>query len=205
MSELQGGKFGHGFISAGLTKAANVNGIITADGGSADFARIVTAAVIGGTISEATGGKFANGAVTAAFAQGFNGNPSRKGEPKGGLPVYDGDDLVIDNSEAGQIFDFLWGEKRQDIGELTDLDRSFAQALYVDGIRSTKQLNFIADLWDSKGSIPKLGLKLGKRFFGNEDGKINITVKNILSSKFKPEYWHRAATGKYVAYGRDSQ
>ena len=35
--------------------------------------RVVTAAVVGGTISELTGGKFANGAVTAAFGQLLNG------------------------------------------------------------------------------------------------------------------------------------
>ena len=36
------------------------------------------AAVIGGTISEVTGGKFANGAVTAAFAQLFNGETQNR-------------------------------------------------------------------------------------------------------------------------------
>lgn len=76
IADLQGGKFGHGFFSAGLTKAANVNGMIPDGAGelSWDIARVATAAVIGGTISEITGGKFANGATTAAFAQAFNGN-----------------------------------------------------------------------------------------------------------------------------------
>lgn len=71
-NELKGGKFGHGFLSAGLTKALNVNDII---GTAPELApvRILTAALIGGTISEATGGKFANGAVTAALAQMLNG------------------------------------------------------------------------------------------------------------------------------------
>lgn len=35
--------------------------------------RIVTAAIIGMTISELTGGKFVNGSITAAFAQTYNG------------------------------------------------------------------------------------------------------------------------------------
>ncbi len=71
-SVLQGGKFGHGFISAGLTKALNINkmvGVAAKDAGL----RIVSAAVIGGTISKISGGKFANGAVTSAFAQALNG------------------------------------------------------------------------------------------------------------------------------------
>ena len=37
------------------------------------IARVATAAVVGGTASKIGGGKFANGAATAAFVQGFNG------------------------------------------------------------------------------------------------------------------------------------
>lgn len=74
LSTLQGGKFGHGFWSAGLTKAININGIFTKAGAGWNAIRTVTAAVVGGTISKITGGKFANGATTAAFAQHFNGN-----------------------------------------------------------------------------------------------------------------------------------
>ncbi len=75
LAELQGGKFGNGFFSAGLTKAANISGIMGDDAGNfADTVRTITAAIVGGTISEITGGKFANGAITAAMAQMFNGN-----------------------------------------------------------------------------------------------------------------------------------
>lgn len=79
MSDLQGGKFGHGFFSAGLTKGINVNGMIGSFGAAYDAARIAVSAVIGGTISKITGGKFANGAVTAGFAQMLNGNSQIKG------------------------------------------------------------------------------------------------------------------------------
>lgn len=78
ISDLQGGKFGHGFFSAGLTKAANINGMISNEGSGYDALRIVAAATVGGTISKVTGGKFANGAVTAGFAQAFNGNAALK-------------------------------------------------------------------------------------------------------------------------------
>ena len=54
ISDLQGGNFGHGFWSAGFTKGAQVNGLITNGGVGYDALRIVTAAVIGGTISEIT-------------------------------------------------------------------------------------------------------------------------------------------------------
>ncbi|MEH8019593.1 RHS repeat-associated core domain-containing protein [Rheinheimera muenzenbergensis] len=70
-SVLQGGKFGHGFISAGLSKAVNINKIFGTAGKDAPL-RIVSAAVIGGSISKISGGKFSNGATTAAFAQLFN-------------------------------------------------------------------------------------------------------------------------------------
>lgn len=62
-AEMQGGKFGNGFLSAGLTTMAMPQvGFI-----QNDFARTVVGAIVGGTISEATGGKFANGAISGAI------------------------------------------------------------------------------------------------------------------------------------------
>lgn len=64
LNVLQGGKFGHGFISAGL--GASLGGL----GGNVrnPFGQVLVSAVIGGTISKVTGGKFINGAGSAAFA-----------------------------------------------------------------------------------------------------------------------------------------
>jgi len=75
MAELQGGEFRHGFISAGLTKGltpafSDVKYLKVGD--NISIAQAAIAAVVGGTISEVTGGKFANGAVTAAFANVCN-------------------------------------------------------------------------------------------------------------------------------------
>jgi hypothetical protein len=76
ISVLRGGKFGHGFFSAGITKGLtpHFEGI-----GGSDFevngyniAEATITGVLGGTISQATGGKFANGAVTAAMGNLFN-------------------------------------------------------------------------------------------------------------------------------------
>jgi hypothetical protein len=74
IAELQGGKFGHGFVSAGLAKGFMVNsGFDYSDGSmSAVMGRTAVAGVVGGTISAMTGGKFANGAITAAMAHLFN-------------------------------------------------------------------------------------------------------------------------------------
>jgi len=74
MAEMGGGKFGNGFLSAGVTQA--LSGNIGAIQGAP--ARIVAAAVIGGTVSAATGGKFANGALTAAFSRAFNAESHRE-------------------------------------------------------------------------------------------------------------------------------
>ncbi|KZN60880.1 hypothetical protein [Pseudoalteromonas luteoviolacea] len=69
-----GGKFGHGFISAGVTKGAG--GAFLPGGRGLEFHQIaqgtVISAVIGGTVSEITGGKFANGARTGAMQYVLN-------------------------------------------------------------------------------------------------------------------------------------
>lgn len=72
MAVLQGGKFGHGFAAAGATQAfaGRIDGI---DKGSQfSVKRVAAAAVVGGTASKISGGKFANGAVTGAFSRAFN-------------------------------------------------------------------------------------------------------------------------------------
>ena len=85
MSALQGGKFGHGFVSAGVTK-----GVLGALGGGGFVERLALHAVVGGTVSDSTGGKFANGAATAAFAAivsaGVNSLSREKG---GGIELYE--------------------------------------------------------------------------------------------------------------------
>ncbi|WP_299003612.1 hypothetical protein [uncultured Shewanella sp.] len=61
-AELQGGKFGNGFIAAGIG-AAFGGGVGVDD----PYMKAISAAVVGGTVSAINGGKFANGAATAAF------------------------------------------------------------------------------------------------------------------------------------------
>ncbi|WP_299491916.1 hypothetical protein [uncultured Shewanella sp.] len=68
-AELMGGKFGHGFISAGVTKGAG--GAFLPGGANLKNREIVggtiISAAIGGTASALSGGKFANGAQMAAM------------------------------------------------------------------------------------------------------------------------------------------
>ncbi len=79
MSKINGGKFGHGFASAGVTQSfsGSIDGIgngLRSHSGE----RIFAAAILGGVTSAATGGKFANGAVTAAFSRAFNDEPHQE-------------------------------------------------------------------------------------------------------------------------------
>jgi len=64
------GSSGTGFVSAGVTKA--LTPAINSAGKGNVVAGTVASAVVGGTASELSGGKFANGAQTAAFQFLFN-------------------------------------------------------------------------------------------------------------------------------------
>ena len=85
MSRLQGGKFGHGFLSAGVAELSSpmIDGI-----GPGRMnprwapVRVSVAALVGGTVSVLSGGKFGNGAITAAFGRSFNaeGGGSKLGQ-----------------------------------------------------------------------------------------------------------------------------
>ncbi|PHS17630.1 MAG: hypothetical protein COA86_10145 [Kangiella sp.] len=76
MTVLNGGKFGHGFASAFASKyigvKANLKGNIPGESFNAVFTRTMIAGIIGGTVSAATGGKFANGAAQSAIQWAFN-------------------------------------------------------------------------------------------------------------------------------------
>ncbi|MBQ4880560.1 DUF637 domain-containing protein [Pseudoalteromonas luteoviolacea] len=77
ISDVQGGNFGHGFWSAGLTKGAQVSGIVNMDSVVVGTAQSM---VIAGTISKLTGGKFANAAVTGAFQYLYNAKGGNAGK-----------------------------------------------------------------------------------------------------------------------------
>lgn len=76
MSVAQGGKFGHGFLAAGVTQAASLGGLMGEVHANMTFGdyldNALRSAALGGTVSTLTGGKFGNGAVTAAFSRLLN-------------------------------------------------------------------------------------------------------------------------------------
>jgi hypothetical protein len=83
MGSLQGGDFGHAFLSAGLSAAFMPH---VADIGNS-VARTVTGAIVGGTISKLTGGKFANGAVTGAIQAAMMGDATEVVGASSDLPA----------------------------------------------------------------------------------------------------------------------
>ncbi|SFN45774.1 RHS repeat-associated core domain-containing protein [Dokdonella immobilis] len=85
MSSLQGGKFGNGFASAGVTQAFS-GAIDRIDpqnpvGVRVSANRVIAAAMVGGTASVVGGGKFANGALTGAFSRAFNDESAKMRKP----------------------------------------------------------------------------------------------------------------------------
>jgi len=73
LTELQGGKFGHGLVAAGFTEALSpAVGQIEGTRFGKVLSRTAVSAAIGGTASTLSGGSFANGAQTGAFQELFN-------------------------------------------------------------------------------------------------------------------------------------
>ncbi len=73
LNELQGGDFGHGFVTAGVS--AGVSPLIDTIGdgrANARPARIVVQALVGGAVSKGIGGDFGSGALLAAIGRVMN-------------------------------------------------------------------------------------------------------------------------------------
>ncbi len=68
LASLQGGNFGHGFLTAGVGRAVTSRGALTGN----DLSDSAIAALVGGTLSEASGDSFTNGALTGAMQFAFN-------------------------------------------------------------------------------------------------------------------------------------
>lgn len=69
-AELSWGDFKDGLISGAISALVDVSGVAEGLGatiGSEAVAKAITSALVGGTVSEIGGGKFANGAISAAF------------------------------------------------------------------------------------------------------------------------------------------
>ncbi|MDC2890355.1 RHS repeat-associated core domain-containing protein [Psychrosphaera algicola] len=70
LSVLGGGKFGHGFVSAGFTKGVGTS--LNTHYYNGPISGTIINMTVGGTASVITGGKFGNGAMTAMYQSLFN-------------------------------------------------------------------------------------------------------------------------------------
>jgi len=86
ISKLQGGRFGHGFLSAGVTKLFSP---AIQNAGGSNYAQGAKAAIFGGTVFRISGRKFASGAVAAAMAYAFNSMSGAGGGRGGTGPDFD--------------------------------------------------------------------------------------------------------------------
>lgn len=102
MNVLQGGKFGHGFASAGFGEA--VSPAVSRFVGDSDLRQLMAGVVIGGTASKIAGGKFANGAVTGAFAWAFNHGMHESAGSGGTGGVSAEAFLTSESQNAGTLF-----------------------------------------------------------------------------------------------------
>jgi hypothetical protein len=96
-SSLQGGNFGHGFLVAGVSGAIGQSAFLGGAGGTpGDIAiRTVGKAILGGTVSRVSGGKFANGAATAAFSSLITESVAAANDPNyGNVKTGDGPNLA---------------------------------------------------------------------------------------------------------------
>jgi len=128
-SVLQGGKFGHGFAAAGATQAF-APGIDNIETGGAPM-RIAVAAIVGGTISEATGGKFVNGAVTGAFSRAFNDEVGTREKVKT-LKSSHGESKVDYIDRLGdEIFNLSQSESAEHCGNICSALDANGDAIYA--------------------------------------------------------------------------
>jgi len=105
IAEMQGGKFGHGFLSAGVSKVATPGVVSTSLN---VYQQGFVLAIIGGTTSEITGGKFANGATTAAMSFSFGQMAQRSATGNEQTDLLSMSDAEIDaliESRGGLTFD----------------------------------------------------------------------------------------------------
>lgn len=141
VEEARGGQFRHGFYAGFVGSAAGsivASGPLGKIGGPGGIAlRTAIVAVAGGTAAELGGGKFANGALTAAFQHLFN-------------------------HESGRIGALL-KQRQQLLNDIGELDADIAMGEYVS--LSHKLATDIVE-WVGIGKAVSGGLKLGKGVWG---------------------------------------
>ncbi len=121
-------------------------------------------------------------------------------------------ELVISEEEARRILLFFFPNDPIDLTNITDADRSFAQALLLEAIEASREISYVQLVWEEFQTPPKdFGFikELAKKFVkkvmvdwfrhatGEEirDPKIYLMVRSQLSSNFSSAWKIRLQTG----------
>lgn len=133
----------------------------------------------------------------------------------GTLKHFNSDELVLSHKEAWEILVFFFGGNAGiEPGQLTDNDRSFAQALLVEAIDKSYAMGWVETLFRSamkpsasvKGIIKSLAKKAAKEWFKKatqkdlEDPVIYEAVKDQLTRNWRSEWKIRIETGEFIGY-----
>ena len=170
-SVLQGGKFGHGFLSAGVNPFAG-----KLLGGSAfgrsigNEGQIIGRVLIAGTMSEVTGGKFANGAAFSAFSIAVEGASRGRtvdydSKTNGPAPKISDVDLAVAMEEAiAAVGDALVG------GKTFSTEDKAAEYLHdnLDGISTRYQIEIGARIYKESLKAPWKIAPPHSQGYGNE-------------------------------------
>ena len=143
---FQGAKFEHGFYAGFLS---SISGSLTTNTNLA--VQTITGAVVGGTVSKISGGKFANGAVTGAFVVLFNHamHEINQDDPPHFIELNETDKAKLESK----------------IQEMIETSREFytenKDGKYPDEVLDTQELFAREGEWDHCKKVKGISLKFG--------------------------------------------
>ncbi len=184
ITKAQGGRFSAGFWSGFASSGFSV--------GNKDYGgvegRTMIMAVIGGTVSEISGGKFANGAVTGAFVHLFNASYKYLQTANDAKALNNSIGYAAENPVGERKInshgDLTWGEVAVS-SILTVLvvpvrALTFAyQVLITRPLETLAVINFGDDIYNEGNPFPSTKLGLGVSIYNQTPGAINNIKKEL--------------------------
>lgn len=195
-ARAQGANFGRGFSSSGISGGAGGIGNV--------YARIFVSAAIGGTASKITGGKFINGASTAAFAAAL---VTDWGSQTEGFAFGKGEKVILGDSDnhggvkslyGGKVLLTKWGssDARLSFSELgtvtSDLNDIFGTDIgqkYLDALTVEKPLKILLNSEGANGAG-----KLTRTM------TVDLSTKVYFRNRIGTRLVQRASTTRLIAH-----
>ena len=190
---LQGGKFGHGFAAAGVSTLGGSLKI----GGNTLGAKVLKRAVIGGTVSRITGGKFGNGAATSAFSALVD--EAHRAQHKRDVQEFY-DSLSDQAGEAGSS-DGWTADGVKEILKLTKVGRRFLRQLNKNPVNVIR-FETASDTFTNPDGTTEF-VDLSRRLKGNyENGNVRLNSRlsdSLAVFTLYHEYQHHLGYGEVDA------